>query len=314
MRIHWQPLQGKQPDNPLAAARKQDDLETTLLCIGDVVGRPGRNVISQALPRLVKEHAIDCVIANVENAAAGSGLTESQYEKFLRYGVHLMTLGDHIYRRKELMPILERSDQIVRPANYPKEAAGRDFAVFTTRRGPAVAVISLMGRLFMRPPCDCPFRAIDRVLEKLPPEVKIIVVDMHAEATSEKIAMGWHLNGRVSLLFGTHTHVTTADERILNHGTAYITDLGMTGPYDGVLGRLKERVLRSLTTGMPSPFDVASDDVQLCGVLVKIESETGRARSIERIRVADSPPGEDENRGNGASPGPGDESNADRQP
>jgi len=277
-----------------SAARRRIHLDITILCIGDVVGRAGRSILSRAVPRLVKEQGIDCVIANVENAAAGSGLTEALYTKFIRYGVHLMTMGDHIYRRKEIVQVLEKSDRIVRPANYPAEAVGREFAVFETHRGPAVAVVSLTGRLFMRPPCDCPFRAVDRVLNKIPGDVRIVVVDIHAEATSEKIAMGWHLNGRASVVFGTHTHVTTADERVLDQGTAYITDLGMTGPYEGVLGRLKERVLKSLTTGMPAPYDVATDDVRMCGIVVKVDSETGRARHIERICVDDSSPAEDE--------------------
>lgn len=274
-----------------SAARKWGLLDITLLCIGDVVGRPGRSVLSQALPRIVEEHSVDCVLVNVENAAAGSGLTEALYTKILHYGVDLMTMGDHIYRRKELVPVLEQSDRIVRPANYPRESAGHEFAVFRTERGPAVAVVSLMGRLFMRPPCDCPFHAIDRVLPKIPNDVKIVVVDMHAEATSEKIAMGWHLDGRVSVVFGTHTHVPTADERLLANGTAYITDLGMTGPYDGVLGRMKDRVLKSLTTGMPAPYDVATDDARMCGIVVKVDSETGRARHIERICAVDESPG-----------------------
>ena len=254
-----------------------------MLCIGDVVGRPGRSVVAQAVPRLVKEHGIDCVIANLENAAAGSGMTGELYLQFLRHGVHLITMGDHIYRRKELVPILQQSDRIVRPANYPAEAAGRRFAAYYTERGPAVAVISLQGRLYMKPPCDCPFHAIDRVLAEIPPEVKVVAVDVHAEATSEKIAMGWYLNGRVSVVFGTHTHVQTADERVLDGGTAYITDLGMTGPFDRVLGRRKDRVLSALTTGMPAPFDVATDDVKMCGVLVTVDAETGRARSIQRV-------------------------------
>jgi len=260
-------------------------LEITLLCIGDVVGRPGRYVLSQSLPALVKQHGIDCVIANVENASAGSGLTPTLYEKFCRYGVHLMTLGDHIYRKIDILPTLERSDRIVRPANYPSESVGREFAVFQTAKGAKVAVVSLMGRLFMRVVCDCPYHAIDRVLERIPRDVKIVVVDMHAEATSEKVAMGWHLNGRASVVFGTHTHVPTADECVLDRGTAYVTDLGMTGPYDGVLGRKKERVLRALITGLPTPFDVSTALPRLCGVLVRVDSETGRATHIERVRV-----------------------------
>jgi 2',3'-cyclic-nucleotide 2'-phosphodiesterase len=260
-------------------------LDVNLLCIGDVVGRPGRTVIAQTLPRLTKEHSLDCVIANVENAAAGSGLTEGLHAKFGRFGVNLMTMGDHIYRRGDLVAVLERADNIVRPANFPAESAGREFAVYQTKRGPKVAVISLLGRLFMKPATDCPFHAVDRVLRQIGPEVKIVVVDVHAETTSEKIAMGWYLNGRVSVVFGTHTHVATADERVLDRGTAYITDLGMTGPYDSVLGRRKDRVLETLTTGMPAPFDVASGDIRLSGVLVKVDSETGRAHHIERVSV-----------------------------
>lgn len=260
-------------------------MEVTILCIGDVVGKPGRSIVSQAVPRLVKERGIDCVIANVENAAAGSGLTELLYNKFLRYGVNLMTLGDHIYRKNEIMPVLERSDCAVRPANYPSESVGKEVAIYETAKGPKVAVVSLMGRLYMRPPCDCPYHAADRVFAKIPRDVNIVVVDMHAEATSEKVAMGWYLNGRASMVFGTHTHIQTADECILDRGTAYITDLGMSGPYDSVLGRRKDRILRYLMSGLPAPFDVATDDVRMCGALVKVESETGKATHIERIRV-----------------------------
>lgn len=240
------------------------------------------------MPVLVKQHGIDCVIANVENAANGSGLTESLYEKFLKYGVHLMTLGDHIYRKAEIMPVLQRSDRIVRPANYPPDSIGKEVAIFQTPTGARVAIVSLMGRLFMKPPCDCPFKAVDRVLSRLPNDVKIVAVDVHAEATSEHVAMGWHLNGRTSIVFGTHTHVQTADERILDRGTAYITDLGMTGPYDSVLGRRKDRVLRSMITGLPTPFDVATDDSRLSGILVRVDAESGRASQIERVHIRES--------------------------
>ena len=242
-------------------------------------------MVARAVPVLAKQHGIDCVIANVENAANGSGLTESLYDKFLKYGVHLMTMGDHIYRKAEIMPVLQKSERIVRPANYPQDSVGREFAIHQTPAGAKVAVISIMGRLFMKPPCDCPFRGVDRTIAKLPTDVKIVVVDVHAEATSEHVAMGWHLNGRASIVFGTHTHVPTADECILDKGTAYITDLGMTGPYDGVLGRRKDRVLRSFITGLPSPFDVATEDSRLCGILVKVDADTGRALHVERIRV-----------------------------
>jgi len=267
-----------------AIAARKSNLDIKILCIGDVVGRPGRSVLSQSLPRLVKENDVQCVIANVENAAAGSGLTTVLYEKFIKYGVDVMTLGDHIYRKGEILPVLERSDVAVRPVNYPAESIGREFVVHRTPQGVGIAVISVMGRLFMRPPCDCPFHAIDRVLARVPQDVRIVVVDMHAEATSEKVAMGWHLDGRVSVVFGTHTHVPTADERVLEKGTAYITDVGMTGPYDSVLGRRKDRILKYLRTGLPAPFDVATDDARMCGVLVTVDTDTGRASSIERFR------------------------------
>lgn len=267
-------------------------MDISLLCIGDVVGKPGRHVVSQALPALVRDRGIDCIIANVENAAGGSGLTAALYEKFVRYGVSVQTLGDHCFRRSDVFPVLDRSDRIVRPANLPPKAVGRGLTVYATPRGPRVAVITLMGRLFMKPATDCPFQAVDALIASLPPDVKIIVVEIHAEATGEKVAMGWHLDGRASLVFGTHTHVPTADECILPGGTAYISDLGMTGPYDSVLGRRKDRVIGTLLTGIPSSFDVAERDVRLCGVLARVDSETGRATHIERVRVDDtSPPG-----------------------
>lgn len=256
-----------------------------LLCIGDVVGRPGRAAVSNALPGLVREHDIHCVICNAENVAGGSGLTPQLFDKLRRYGVDLITMGDHIYRRQEIIPVLERSDRIVRPANFPQTAPGRTYAVVETALGVKVAVVSLLGRLFMKPPTDCPYLAIDRVLKQIPPEAKIVVVDMHAEATSEKIAMGWHLDGRVSVLFGTHTHVQTADECILPAGTGYITDLGMTGPYDSVLGRRKDRVLRAMITTIPTPFDVATDDPRLCGIVARVDSTTGKTVHIERVQV-----------------------------
>ncbi|NLX21706.1 MAG: TIGR00282 family metallophosphoesterase [Phycisphaerae bacterium] len=260
-------------------------MQINLLCIGDVVGRPGRFAVSQALPYLVKQHDLHCVITNAENIAGGSGLTPQLYDKLRRYGVDLVTMGDHIYRRQEIIPLLEKSDRIVRPANLAPAAVGRTVAIYETRPGPKVAVVSLLGRLFMKTMSDCPFRAADQVLSQLPRDVKIVVVDMHAEATSEKIAMGWHLDGRVSVVFGTHTHVATADECILPHGTAYITDVGMTGPYDSVLGRRKDRVVRTMITNLPSPFDVATDDPRLCGVLVSVDSASGRATHIERVCV-----------------------------
>jgi len=259
------------------------------LCIGDVVGRPGRYVISQVLPNLIRERKIDCVVCNAENAAGGSGLTPQLYEKFLRYGVDVLTLGDHVFRRQDLIPILSTSNRIVRPANIPPTAPGREYVIHETQSGHKVAVITLLGRLYMRFQADCPYRTVDAILAKLPSDVKIIIVELQAEATSEKIAMGWHLDGRVSLLFGTHTHVATADESILPKGTGYITDLGMTGPYDSVLGRRKDRVLRTMITSVPSPYDVAEGDPRMYGVLAEINPQTGRTVHIERVRV-DGPP------------------------
>ncbi|MFQ5490474.1 MAG: YmdB family metallophosphoesterase [Phycisphaerae bacterium] len=256
-----------------------------ILCVGDVVGSPGRRVLAQALPRLADERDIHCNVVNVENVASGSGLTPALYKKMLACGAHLMTLGDHVFRRKEIIPTLEESKQIVRPANLPAEAPGRCVAIYQTQAGHKVAVVALLGRLFINQQTDCPYRTIDRILKTIPPDVRIIVVDMHAEATSEKIAMGWHLDGRVSILFGTHTHVPTADERILPQGTAYITDLGMTGPYDSVLGRSKERVLGAILSAVPMPFNVATDDVRLCGIAVTVDPATGKAQSIERVRA-----------------------------
>lgn len=257
----------------------------TLLCVGDVVGSPGRTILAEALPNILKDRNVDCNIVNVENTAAGSGLTPALYEKLVKTGVQLMTMGDHVYRRKEIIQVLEKSDRIVRPANLAPGAPGREFAVWETEAGVKVAVFTVLGRMYMRIGVDCPFRAADRVLKAIPKDVKIIVAEIHAEVTSEKVAMGWYLDGRVSVLFGTHTHIPTADECVLPKGTAYITDLGMTGPYNSVLGRNKESVISAMTTSVPTPFDVAEDDVRLCGITVQINPATGHASSIERIRV-----------------------------
>lgn len=258
-----------------------------LLCVGDVVGRPGRSILSRAVPHLAKRHELDCVIANVENAAGGSGITPQLYEKFLRYGVDLMTLGDHAFRKMEIAPVLDGSDRIVRPANFPARTPGKEFVVFRTRRGHRIALLTVLGRMYMKPTLDCPYATVDRVLDQIRGDLNAVVVEIHAEATSEKIAMGWHLDGRVSLVFGTHTHVQTADECVLPRGTGYITDLGMTGPHDSVLGRRKDRVLRSLLTALPAPFTVADDDPRLCGVVAELDCERRRAVSVQRVVVCD---------------------------
>lgn len=260
-----------------------------ILCIGDVVGRPGRSVIAEHLQKIIQERAIDLVVCNAENSAGGSGITPTIFKKLLGWGVDVVTLGDHVYRKREAIQVLETSDRIVRPANLSAHAVGKRWTVVPTKSGSyQVGVACLLGQLYMGS-ADLPWPVIDRVLNEMPSEVRIRVVDFHAEASSEKIAMAWYLNGRVSLVFGTHTHVATADARVLDKGTAAISDLGMTGPYDGVLGRRKDRVLAALTTSMPQHFEVSTGDPRLSGAIVTITPETGRAVAIERIEVRGSP-------------------------
>jgi hypothetical protein len=259
-------------------------MKLNILCIGDIVGRPGRRVISEKLKTLVMDKDIDCVIANAENAAGGSGLTPQIYKKLMRAGVNLITLGDHTYRKRDIIQTLETADNIVRPANFSQQAAGKDVAFYKTGKGPVVAVLALIGRLFMKP-ADCPYTAADRLIGRIRQQADIVIVDFHAEATSEKIAMGYHLDGRVGLCFGTHTHVVTADERIMPKGTAYITDIGMTGPHDSILGRGSENVLKAFRTQMPYPFEIATGDVRINGILVTIDSHSGKAEHIRRIRI-----------------------------
>lgn len=256
-----------------------------IVCVGDVVGRPGREALQYWLPKLAAEQNIHCFVVNAENTASGSGLNPQLYDKLMRYGTHLITMGDHIYRRKEIYPVLERSERIVRPANFPPESIGKEIGIYRPDQGAPVAVLSLLGRLYMKTLADCPFHAAKRVLERIPADIKLIIVDMHGEATSEKIAMGWYLDGQVTAVVGTHTHVATADERILPKGTAYITDLGMSGPYESILGRDVQKVLRAMTTSIPTEFDVAERDVRLSGVMITAESETGQAVMIERLNL-----------------------------
>jgi metallophosphoesterase (TIGR00282 family) len=257
-----------------------------ILCLGDIVGRPGRQVVHDKLPALVKDRQINLVIANSENIAGGSGITQNLFHKVRSYGVDVVTLGDHIYRKADIIPTLQTSERVVRPANLAAGAAGRTFTVVTTESGVAVAVFSLLGRIFMNLPADDPFAAADRVLSQLPRHVRVCVCDVHAEASSEKVALGHWMDGRVSFIFGTHTHIPTADAKILAGGSAYISDLGMCGPYDSVLGRRKDRVIKYMTSNMPAPFDVAVGDVRLCGAIADIDPETGRALSIERVEIA----------------------------
>ncbi len=255
-----------------------------LLFIGDIVGPPGVTFIGQALPKLVAQHQIDVVIANAENAANGSGLTPSLYRRLRDAGVDLITLGDHIYKKSDIIGTLQKESRLCKPANLPPEAPGREYALADARDGTAVAVLSVLGRTFMRP-CDCPFHAADRVLAQLKGKANVIVVDVHAEATADKYLLGHYLKGRVSAVIGTHTHVATADEQLLGGQTAFISDVGMTGPYESILGRRIDRVLPTTITAVPSPFDVAEGDPRLAGVLVDVDSGTGRALAIRRLMV-----------------------------
>jgi metallophosphoesterase (TIGR00282 family) len=250
--------------------------------VGDVVGTPGVNALRRALPALIQRERLDCVIANAENAAGGSGLTARLYRRLREAGVDLITMGDHIYKKLEIVRTLNEEERICKPANFPPEAAGREFALATARDGTPVAVLSVLGRTFMRP-VDCPFKAADRVLAALAGKAAVVVVDVHAEATGEKYLLAHYLEGRVSAVLGTHTHVPTADERVFPGGTAFQCDVGMTGPYDSILGRRIDRVMETTITFMPTAFDVAEGDVRICGAIVDVEPSTGRATAIRRV-------------------------------
>ena len=260
-----------------------------ILCIGDLVGKSGRNLLAEHLPTLIRQHSVEFVVCNAENAAGGSGLTPQIYEKLLRYGVDAVTLGDHCFRKSEIFPVLDSSDRIVRPMNLPKSASGQGWTVLPTKNGRhQIAVACILGQLGMGNN-NSPWAAVDEVLTKIPSDVNVRILDFHAEATSEKIAMGWHCNGRVSIVFGTHTHVPTADACVLDKGTGYISDLGMTGPYNSILGRRKDRVLKFLTTAMPQRFEVAVGDPRMYALLVGVDSETGKAQSVELIVISGKP-------------------------
>jgi len=257
-----------------------------ILLIGDIVGKPGERIVTRGLPGLRKREGLDLVIANAENAADGSGLAPSIYRKLVAAGVDGITLGDHIYRRSELTSVLTSADNIVKPANFPATAPGKPWCVVPAADGTPVAVVSLLGRVFMRP-VDCPWTAADRVLAELPADVKVRIVDFHAEATSDKQLMGRYLDGRVTAVLGTHTHVTTADEQIFPGGTAFQCDVGMTGPHASILGRRIDRVLETTLTFQPTQFEVAVGDVRLCGTIVEADPATGRASAIRRLVVTD---------------------------
>ncbi len=254
-----------------------------ILMVGDVFGEPGRRALQTLLPRLKREHAIDVTVVNVENAAAGFGVTPPLCRDFLDQGVDVMTSGNHIWDKKEIIAYIAKENLLLRPANFPVGTPGSGHV--TVKSGPhRVAVLNLMGRVFMQPN-DCPFRKADEIVPELRRATPIVVVDMHCEATSESQAMGWYLAGRVSAVVGTHRHVQTADERILPGGTAYITDLGMTGPVDSVIGVDKDIILERFLSQMPVRFEPAKGPAALHGVVIAVDPETGRASGIQRLRV-----------------------------
>jgi hypothetical protein len=270
-----------------------------ILFIGDIVGKPGREAVRQLLPAYRRERPLDFVAANAENAAGGSGLAPALAAELFAAGIDCLTMGDHVFRRREILPLLQTEERLIRPANYSARAAGKGVTLLraatgTIAAGPAaagtalagtpVAVINLVGRTFMAP-ADSPFDAVDRALSLLAGSARVILVDFHAEATSEKVAMGRYLDGRVTAVVGTHTHVPTADEVVLAGGTAYITDVGMTGPHDGIIGRRADRVLEALLTQMPTRFEVATGDVRLNAVLIEADGDSGRASAICRVAL-----------------------------
>ncbi len=258
---------------------------TRLLFIGDIVGRPGRELVRRGLAPLCAHHRVDFVIANVENAAAGFGITPDLADDLLSYGIQVMTGGNHTWDKKEILPYFADQPRLLRPANLPQGAPGRGTYVGRTASGVAVAVINVMGRVFMTA-IDDPFRVILDELAAVASDARIVFVDFHAEATSEKVAMGWYLDGRVTAVVGTHTHVQTADERILPQGTAYVTDVGMTGPHDSVIGVERSAVIQRFLTGLPQRFETATENPRLNAVIVTADEATGRAKSIERLSLS----------------------------
>ena len=261
-----------------------------VLFVGDIVGAPGRLIVRDRLADVVSQRQIDLVVANGENAASGFGITPRLAEELLNMGIDVLTGGNHSWDRKEILEFMPHEPRLLRPANFPEGNPGRGVYVGTTKNGMKYAVLNLQGRVFMAQ-IDDPFRKADSELERIPQEVAFVLVDMHAETTSEKMAMGWYLDGRVSAIVGTHTHVPTADERVLPHGTAYITDVGMTGPHGGVIGMDREGIIAKFLNALPAKFDVASGDVQMNCVLIETDDDGPRnaagrlrARSIERLR------------------------------
>ncbi len=253
-----------------------------ILGIGDVVGRPGRKALRHFLPLLREERGVDFVVVNAENAASGSGITPKIYAELRDLGADVLTMGDHAYKRRESLPLYDRKERLLRPANWPSGAPGHGACIVEGPRGVRVGVVHLQGRVFMNAQGDF-FEEVDRRLEAMRGKADIVVVDMHAEATSEKVALSWYVDGRAGLVFGSHTHVPTADAVVRPKGTAYITDAGMTGPYDGVIGRIKEAVLKKMRLNVHEPFVVAQGDIRLGAVLAEIDESTGKAVSVEGL-------------------------------
>jgi len=254
-----------------------------VLALGDIIGEPGRKAIENSLNKIKKQYEIDFVIVNGENASGGLGLTIENAKEILALDIDCITTGNHIWRYKNVHKFLETEERILRPANYPDDVYGKGFAIYK-KKSLKIGVVNILGRVFIDP-SDCPFRKVVQIIENIKRDTKIVIVDFHAEATSEKIAMGYLLDGKVSLVFGTHTHVQTADEQILENGTAYISDLGMVGPKNSVIGMDIRKVIERFVTNMPVKFDVAkAGQVLVEGIVVCIEKETGKAISIKRIR------------------------------
>jgi 2',3'-cyclic-nucleotide 2'-phosphodiesterase len=256
-----------------------------ILILGDVVGRPGRRAVQELVPALVKQEQIDLAIANAENAAGGMGVDVKSAGELFGAGVHVLTSGNHIWKKKEIYPYLEDHPNLVRPANFPEGAPGRGWCEWQGTNDLRALIINLQGRVFMPNHVDDPFRCVDRLLQQHGQHSRIVIVDMHAEATSEKNAMGWHLAGRVSAVYGTHTHIQTADERILPNGTAYITDVGMCGPSDSVIGIEKDAVINGFKSQLPRKFEVARGNVLLQGIILDVDASTGQAQTIRRLQV-----------------------------
>jgi 2',3'-cyclic-nucleotide 2'-phosphodiesterase len=253
-----------------------------ILFIGDIVGSPGRKIVHDRLADILTQRSVDLCIANGENAASGFGITPRLAEDLFAYGIEVITGGNHIWDRKEIFDYLPHQPRLLRPANFPNGSPGNGLFMGRAKNGIDYAVLNLQGRTFMTP-IDDPFRTASRLLAEIPEEMKVVLVDMHAEATSEKQAMGWYLDGKVSAVLGTHTHVPTADNRVLPSGTAYITDVGMTGPHDSVIGMEKQGILQRFLDAMPTRFSVADGDVQMNTVLIDVDETSGRARSIDRL-------------------------------